>query len=462
MAPVKDAPLDTLSITVSTESRTSKNSARSISTAALLHNASVKSPRSAHAPSYEQMRTAASGESEMEKCDRILSNYRQEDVVYALMTHLKEREGELKRITEQRNLSLKLKLAAETANQQLQGALSIQRNLLHAKEITIKSLEDKLEKCLALTGGEDRIKELSAEVNSLNEEREKVKDAYHKVLTDKDDTIADLKAQLDETNEKLAKAEKKRSKSTTSTEAQLQDLETQLEEATLESSNLKTLTEELSKVIKRKDWMISSIKQENEDQRHREDNLHTHIAMMQESIDTYESKFMGKGIDVPIVLAKLADAECRSKELAETMCQMEIQMSVMRMEFRKHGLDLEKIEMDFPVKNIGGEEADGDVRFCCAEDEKRQPPSIADDDMATLDSILEPYDPFNTEQDDHKDDLSLLKQDVKDGIETIMDGGFCKCACAQGLDMRDDEEADDEPLGIDAVYTDASDTFDED
>jgi hypothetical protein len=184
--------------------------------------------------------------------------------------------------------------------------------------------------------------------------------------------------------------------------------------------------------------------------------------MMQESIDTYESKFMGKGIDVPIVLAKLADAECRSKELAETMCQMEIQMSVMRMEFRKHGLDLEKIEMDFPVKNIGGEEADGDVRFCCAEDEKRQPPSIADDDMATLDSILEPYDPFNTEQDDHKDDLSLLKQDVKDGIETIMDGGFCKCACAQGLDMRDDEEADDEPLGIDAVYTDASDTFDED
>lgn len=209
MAPVKDAPLDALSITVSTESRTSKNSVRSISTAALLHNASVKSPRSAHAPSYEQMRTAASGESEMEKCDKILSNYRQEDVFYALMTHLKEREGELKRITEQRNLSLKLKLAAETANQQLQGALSIQRNLLHAKEITIKSLEDKLEKCLALTGGEDRIKELSAEVNSLNEEREKVKDAYHKVLTDKDDTIADLKAQLDETNEKLAKPKRR-------------------------------------------------------------------------------------------------------------------------------------------------------------------------------------------------------------------------------------------------------------
>jgi hypothetical protein len=416
------------------------------------------------------MRTSASGESEMEKCNKILSNYRQEDVVYALMTHLKEREGELKRITEQRNLSVKLKVAAETANQQLQGALSIQRNLLDAKEITIKSLEDRLEKCLALTGGEDRIKELAAEVTSLNEEREKVKDAYHKVLTDKDDTIADLKAQLDTMNEKLEKAGKKRSKSAaSSTESQLQDLETQLQETTLESSNLKTLTEEMSKIIKRKDWMISSMKQENEDQRHREDNLHTHIALMQETIDTYESKFVGKGVDVPIVLAKLADAECRSKELAETMCQMEIQMSVMRMEFRKHGLDLKKIDMDFPVKSIGGE-ADGEDTVvggrCNAanDEEKRQQPSIGDDDTATLDSILEPYDPFNTEQDDHKDDLSLLKQDVKDGIETIMDGGFCRCACAGGLEMRDDEEADedDEPLGIDAVYTDASDTFDED
>ena len=81
--------------------------------------------------------------------------------MYALMTHLKEREGELKRITEQRNLSLKLKVAAETANQRLQGALSIQKNLLDAKEITIKSLEERLEKSEALKGGEARIRELS-------------------------------------------------------------------------------------------------------------------------------------------------------------------------------------------------------------------------------------------------------------------------------------------------------------
>lgn len=386
--------------------------------------------------------------------------------MYALMTHLKEREGELKRITEQRNLSLKLKVAAETANQQLQGALSIQKNLLDAKEITIKSLEERLEKSEALKGGEARIRELSEEVAGLTEERERAKEAHQKVLTDKDDIISQLKAQVTELTDKLESTKKKKtSKSINGKdhEWQLEDLESKLQACTEENTNLETQIEEMSNAIKRKDWMISSMKQENEDQRHREDNLHTHIAGMQETIDTYESQFMGKGVDVPIVLAKLADAECRGKEMAETMCQMEIQMSVMRMELRKHGLDMEKIEMDFPIKSIG----DDDATYLDADDEERQPPSMTDDvsvddnDTATLDSILEPYDPFNTDQDDHKDDLSLLKQDVKDGIENIMDGGFCRCAYDKGIETRDDE-LDDEILDIDAVYTDASDTFDED
>jgi chromosome segregation ATPase len=408
---------------------------------------------------YDQIRSVTSGESDIEKCDKILANYRQQDVVYALMTHLKEREGELKRITEQRNLSLKLKMAAETANQQLQGALSIQRNLLDAKEITIKSLEDKLEKCEAVKGGESRIKELTAEVTSLKEEREKVKDAYHKVLTDRDDTINELKAQIEELNEKVTKAaDAKKSSRQSKDEDQIQELESKLQTSEQALTSLQTEFEEMEEVVKRKDWMITSMKQENEDQRHREDNLHTHIATLQQSIDTYESRFMGKGIDVPIVLAKLSDSEARSKELAETMCQMEIQMSVMRMEFRKHGLDLEKIEMDFPIKSIQGVEENHVVN----DDEERQPPSLQDEaldgednETATLDSILEPYDPFG--QGD-RDDISLLKQDVKDGIETIMDGGFCRCACARGMEMRDEPEM----LDIDAVYTDASDTFDED
>lgn len=463
MAPVKDAPSDSLSITISTESRTSKNSMKSVSTASLLHYASVNSPRDASL-TYEQICTAASGD-EVEKCKKILSNYRQEDVVYALMTHLKEREGELKRMTEQRNLSLKLKVAAETANQQLQGALSIQKNLLDAKEITIKSLEDELEKSQALKGGEDRIRELNEEVASLAEEREKDKDAHHKILIEKDDTINELKVQVTELHDKLKSAEKKKTiKSARSTDyqSQIEDLESKLHESAEEKNELRTKIEELSELIKRKDWMITSMKQENEDQRHREDNLHTHIAGLQETIDTYEAKFVGKGIDVPIVLAKLADADCRSKTLAESMCQMEIQMSVMRMELRKHGLNLEKVEMDFPFKvgaDVRGEDIVDDT-VDAADEGRREPPSIAEDGSVELDSILEPYDPFNTDADDHKDDLSLIKQDIKDGIQNIMEGGLCRVACAKGIDMRDDES--DGHFDIDAVYTDASDTFDED
>ena len=459
MAPVKDAPSESLSVCISTELYTSSktSAAASVSTASLLHNASVKSPRnSSPTLTYDQICSNTRGGSEIDQCEKILSTYRQEDVVYALMTHLKEREGELKRITEQRNLSLKLKMAADTTNQQLQGALTIQKNLLNAKEITIKSLEDKLEQCQALKGGEEKIKELTHEVASLNEEREKVKDAYHKVLTDKDDTITELKNQVQELSDKLAMSEKKKSsRHSRPFEEQVDELESKLDETVNENSKLKSELEELDKAIKRKTWMIDSMKQENEDQRHREDNLHTHIKGMQQIIDTYESKFIGKGVDVPMVLAKLADAETRSKELAETMCQMEIQMSVMRVEFRKHGLDLEKIEMDFPVASIG---RDGQDRESC-DDERRQPPSLDEvsvNDTATIDSILEPYDPFGKGQDD----ISLLKQDVKEGFDNMMDAGLCRYACgAKGIEIEDEM---DELLDIDGVYTDESDSDTED
>ena len=459
MAPVKDAPSESLSACISTESYISSktSTAASVSTAAFLHNASVKSRRNPpNILTYDQICSTTRGESDIDQCEKILSTFRQEDVVYALMTHLKEREGDLKRITEQRNLSLKLKMASDTTNQQLQGALSIQKNLLQAKESTIKSLENKLEESEALKGGEEKIKELTHEIASLNEEREKVKDAYHKVLTDKEDTITDLKDQVQELSDKLAKCEKKKSsRHSKPYEEQINELESKLEESENENSQLKSELEEMDKAIKRKAWMIDSMKQENEDQRHREDNLHTHIKGMQQIIGTYESKFIGKGVDVPMVLAKLVDAETRSKDLADTMCQMEIQMSVMRMEFRKHGLDLEKIEMDFPVASIGN---DGQDRLS-SDDERRQPPSMDEmsvNDTATIDSILEPYDPFGNGQDD----ISLLKQDVKKGFDNMIDAGLCRYACgAEGIEMEDETDLS---LGIDAVYTDATDTDVED
>ena len=389
----------------------------------------------------------------------MLSNYRQEDVVYALMTHLKEREGELRRITEQRNLSLKLKLAADTSNTQLQDALSIQKNVLAEKEQTIRSLEEQPEQSRIVNGGEERIKELTEEVTALNEERIKVKDAYSKVMADKDDTISSLQATIDELTSKLTKLEKRKSSrhSTRDYESRIEQLEQQLEQSQQTSSDLELKLEESQKVVKRKDWMISSMKTENEQQRHREDNLHVHVQQMQTVISTYETQFCGRNVDVPMILAKLSDAEARSKELAEGMCQMEIQMSVMRMEFRKHGLDLEKIEMDFPV--VGGTHgAEGEANaFNGMPSTPLTPRTLGtEDDTATLDSRLDPYDPFGN----GKDDISLLKQDVKKGIKKFMDGGLCQIRCVQDVDIdtREDERL---TLDIDAVYTDVSTTFEE-
>ncbi|KAL7516918.1 hypothetical protein ACHAWX_001885 [Stephanocyclus meneghinianus] len=469
MAPVKESLSDhpSLSVCISTESRGS--GCASVSTASLLHNAGMESP----SVSFAQIRSAASNDSQvsvsMAQCNKILANYRQEDVVYALMTHLKEREGELKRITEQRNLTLKQKLAADMANQQLQGALTIQRNLLDAKEKTIKSLEHKLEKESEAArsmshASEDEVKQLTEEVLSLNHEIGTIKQAYKEALADKDTAICELQSEIEDLTAQFAKVEKKKSsRYSRDLEEQVEELEAKLEEAEKENSEFQTLVEDLEKQVKRKDWIISSLKQENEDQRHREDNLLVHIRGLQQTIDTYETRFMGKGIDVPIVLAKLQDAETRNKELAETLTQMGTRMSTMRMVIRKHGLDFDDREMDFPVKdvtammtNLPTVMSQTDV----TDEEKRTlPPSVYEDtmsideededaDTATLNSILEPHDPFGNGD---RDDLSLLIQDVKDGIEDIQNGGLCRCACARGF-----ERGGEPVLDIDAVI---SETF---
>ena len=93
------------------------------------------------------------------------------------------------------------------------------------------------------------------------------------------------------------------------------------------------------------------------------------------------------------------------------------------------------------------------------EEKRTLPPSVYEDtmsideededaDTATLNSILEPHDPFGNGD---RDDLSLLIQDVKDGIEDIQNGGLCRCACARGF-----ERGGEPVLEIDAVI---SETF---
>ncbi|KAL3805662.1 hypothetical protein HJC23_005906 [Cyclotella cryptica] len=469
MAPVNHSPSDhpSLSFCKSTESRGS--TCASVSTASLLHNAGIESS----GVSFAQISSAASNDSEvsvsMAQCNKILANYRQEDVVYALMTHLKEREGELKRITEQRNLTLKQKQATDMANQQLQGALAIQRNLLDAKEKTIQSLEHKLEKVGETArstshASEDKVMQLTEEVLSLNQEIVTAKQAHKGVLADKDNTICELKSEIEGLVSQIAKADRKKSsRYSRDLEEQVEELETKLGDAEKENAEFQIRVEDLEKQVKRKDWIISSLKQENEDQRHREDNLLVHVRGLQQTIDTYESRFMGKGIDVPIVLAKLQDAETRNKELVETLTQMGTQMSAMRTEGRKHGLDFDGIEMEFPIKDVTAmmmtSPTDTTPTGITDEEKRTFPPAIHDDimsideededaDTATLNSILEPHDPFGKGD---RDDLSLLIQDVRDGIEDIQNGGLCRCACSRGF-----ERAGEPLLDIDAVI---SETF---
>lgn len=76
-----------------------------------------------------------------------------------------------------------------------------------------------------------------------------------------------------------------------------------------------TTIEDLEKRVKGKQWMVKSLQEDSVVQRSRENHLLAHIATLNERIDTYEKKFKGKGVDVPLLIAKLKDYEARVKHL---------------------------------------------------------------------------------------------------------------------------------------------------
>ena len=77
-------------------------------------------------------------------CNNILQNFRQEDVVYALMTQLREKESELTIHAEQRQVSARQQQITEQSNIQLKSKIDLHNKVVAQKDTKIALLEQKL------------------------------------------------------------------------------------------------------------------------------------------------------------------------------------------------------------------------------------------------------------------------------------------------------------------------------
>ena len=399
-------------------------------------------PPVGNSPSTESISTA--------QCDYILKNYRQEDVIHALMTHLREREAELTKLTEQRSVALKQHLAAEQTIRKLKSAVATQRTSLEAKEERIANLERSLaQKDNGSEATDAMVKQLNDRVKSLTEKRNASNAENKRLLQERDAEISNLHSKIKNLRHQAKENAKKVSlQQSERLESKCQKLQSQLDAAAEKNSDLTAQIDQLEKKIKGKEWMIKSLQEENEDQRSRESHLLVHIRALKETIESYETQFVGKGVDVPMLLAKLKDSEERNTELGKKVQHLETEIT----KLGELATRVSPSQRFAPVRDGECNEDGGSMAVPGASRQREQEggsncnASVAssasffansfeqdEEEEATLNTNLSDMDdPFS--KSNHDDDvLKELIQDVQVGIESLRTEGLCMGGyCADG------------------------------
>ncbi|KAL7549602.1 hypothetical protein ACHAWF_012874 [Thalassiosira exigua] len=383
-------------------------------------------------------------------CDR-LRNFRQDDIVHALMAQLRERESELALLSEQCQVTLQQQQVIEQTNEQLKGEIDLYSKLVDEKDINIAVLQQKLaneQKSNEFDMAEAKLKhlvesnfecnrilqerndELSRLKPLMNELKTKV-DEYessNRILQERNDELSQLKPIMKELKTKVDEYESKDG-------AYVEDLEEALAKAKEEHDATTSAIENLDKKIRGKEWMVKALQEENKDQRSKENHLLVHIEKLNEKLDTYETKFKGRGVDVPMLLAKLKDYDVRTKDL---------QGQVRRLTNKKLN---ELVLRSSP--NPKQDQADDEKPPVTATSHKQ--PEIVDDDADNGSCATDAYSLVDNslleEEDDEEvtfasqgtddldahDDFDDFLSEVKVGIESLKVGGLC-CATRTSLE----------------------------
>jgi len=242
------------------------------------------------------------------KTNNLLTNFRQDDVVYALMAQLRQKDAEISILTNQRSLLVQEKEIADQISLQYKKTVDMHNKIVAGKDTDIALLQQKLYQERKGSGS------AIAEANLSHLAETNIE--YKRILKERDDELAHLHPLLNQLKSKIEEYSTKESvQYTQELENEVKKLKGGLLVAMEETNTVISNIEDFEKKVKSKEWMIKSLQEENEDQRSRENRLTTQINTLSETVQEYETKFEGKGVDVPMLLAKLKDYEVRTKDM---------------------------------------------------------------------------------------------------------------------------------------------------
>lgn len=203
-----------------------------------------------------------------------------------------KQEAEMVAVSEQhKRQQEKLGLDLKALNEKNKAIAVLERNLLLEKNKARES--EKTEAALK------QVTENNAACQRLLQEREEE-------LARLKPAVAELKMKVDHYENQKHPRELGR---------QLADAREELAVVKDANATSRSTIREFEERANRKEWVLKSLRDDSLEQRSRESHFLAHIDTLNEKIGAYEEKFQGKGVDVPILLAKLQDHEARAKHL---------------------------------------------------------------------------------------------------------------------------------------------------
>jgi len=357
--------------------------------------------------------------------NNILNNYHQDDVVHALMIQLREKDAQISTLSNQRILLVQEKQTAEQTVRQYQSKVDSQNKMLAERDTKIAVLQNKLQGSgLAIAEANlDHLTEKNAE--------------YKCVLQERDDELTHLRPLLNQLQAKIEEyAEKESLSHSQQLENELIKVRSELEVA-IELTNIANTTiDEQEKKIKSKEWMIKSLQEAASEQRSRENKLQVHADKLDETVHEYNTKFEGKGVDVPMLLAKLKDYEIRTKDLQgqiRRLTNKKLNELVIHSS-SKPGVDNEE-ENDNPAKGPSDDSLTSETSSCRHDDDDTLDDSIDNEEEGDEDDDnMYPLFSNKSAQDDDMQDEDVLSDflsDVQVGIETLEMQSWTACCVTE-------------------------------
>ena len=371
-----------------------------------------------------------------------LHNFRQEDVVSALMTQLREKDAQISILTNQRVLLVQQKQIAEQTAQQCKYKIGQHNKVVAEKDTKIAILQQKLAQNGSVIA--------EANINHLTETNAD----YKRRMQERDNELAHLRPLL---NEMKSKIEEYSNKDSIQYSKQLEDKLTKLEEELVaakdQNSQANNTIDQLENKVKSKEWMIKTLQETNDDQRSLETRLKAQIIQLNEQVETYETKFNGKGVDVPMLLAKLKDYEVRTKDLQGQIRRLtNKKLNELVLTSRSSPVpnnqkdDDDKVKNPTPISRVSKQklqqqvECEGDESLT-SENSSFLVQSLEEEDETLGSNGTDNYDGYDDEEpsfsnnsvQEDEDAVSDFFTDVKVGIETLELESWKAC-CAQRQD----------------------------